>query len=316
MIIGCHAIKWGSYRGTPLDALGDFQRGPEMLKFEPRWRFKPPPDGQYKNAVIPREALRDFDALIGKVATQGKRWDILEHFKGAFCKACGASHTWSSSESWADSDLSSSMGHAAENAPVFLDAFYDACQELLEQELFAPDAAMINEICEKHCIGYVLAPPDLLLRESVKAASVQVVERPPTVAESAMDLLQKSLQRAERLLSEGHHREAVQETLWVLESVTTAFRGVESAGDMVRGTYFNEIVKDLRRIAKGSTLERVLEWVTNVHGYLSSPTGGGVRHGLDLNAGVPIGANEARLFCNLIRSYISYLLNEHEQRHS
>lgn len=66
----------------------------------------------------------------------------------------------------------------------------------------------------------------------------------------------------------------------------------------------------MRRIAKGSTLERVLEWVTNVHGYLSSPTGGGVRHGLDLNAGVLIGANEARLFCNLIRSYISYLLSE------
>jgi len=56
-----------------------------------------------------------------------------------------------------------------------------------------------------------------------------------------MELLQRSLHRADRLLSEGHHREAVQETLWVLESVTTAFRGVQSAGGTVRGKYFNEM---------------------------------------------------------------------------
>jgi hypothetical protein len=284
-----------------------------MLQFDPKWRFKPPPDGRYRNTALPQEALRELDRLIGKVATQGERWDILEHFKGAFCKACGASHAWSSSESWAETDLSASMRHAAANAPLFLEAFHEACEELREQGLFAPDAPMINEICEKHNVGYVLKPPELILRESLAATSVPVVERPPTLAEAALEMLQQSLQRAERLQSEGHHREAVQETLWVLESVTTAFRGVASAGNTVRGKYFNEIVKDLRRLAKGSTLERVLEWVSAVHGYLSSPTGGGIRHGLDLNAGVPIGAGEARLFCNLIRSYISYLLTEHER---
>jgi hypothetical protein len=30
-------------------------------------------------------------------------------------------------------------------------------------------------------------------------------------------------------------------------------------------------------------LNQVLGWMTALHGYLSSPTGGGVRHGLDLN---------------------------------
>ena len=284
-----------------------------MLKFEPRWRFKPPPDGKYKNSAIPRDALSEVEQLIGKVATQGERWDILEHFKGAFCRACGASHSWSSSESWAESDLSSYMTNAAENAPVFLEAFYDACETFRGQGLFAPDAHMINELCEKHNVGYVLHPPEMLLREAVVASSVPVLERPPTVAEEALELLQQSLQRSEGLLAEGHNREAVQETLWVLESLTTAFRGVESAGDSVRGKYFNEIVRDLRRLAKGSSLERVLKWVTALHGFLSSPTGGGVRHGLDLNTGVPIGPSEARLFCNLIRSYVSYLLVEHER---
>lgn len=66
-------------------------------------------------------------------------------------------------------------------------------------------------------------------------------------------------------------------------------------------------------MAKGSTLERVIEWVTGLHGFLSSPTGGGVRHGMDLSEGVLIGPSEARLFCNLIRSYIGYLLTEHER---
>ena len=38
-----------------------------------------------------------------------------------------------------------------------------------------------------------------------------------------------------------------------------------------------------------------------------------MRHGLDLREGVPITDNEARLFCNLIRSYVGFLLTEHER---
>jgi hypothetical protein len=201
------------------------------------------------------------------------------------------------------------------NAPLVLEACHYICEDLREKGLFAPDVGMINSLCEKHKIGYILKPPQLLLQESLcfsVAAPVSIAEGPPTIAEQAIEMLQKSLERSERLLIDGHNREAVQETLWVLESITTAFRGVESFGDTVRGKYFNEIVRDLRRLVKGSTLDRVLEWVSNVYGFLSSPTGGGIRHGLDLKSGVPIGPGEARLFCNLIRSYIGYLLSEHE----
>jgi hypothetical protein len=105
----------------------------------------------------------------------------------------------------------------------------------------------------------------------------------------------------------------VQETLWLLESVTTAFKGIEAGTNKIQGKYFNEIVKELRKWSKGTALERVLEWVTSLHGYLSSPTGGGVRHGLDLNDGTSISQNEARLFCNLVRSYLAFLLAEHER---
>jgi hypothetical protein len=287
-----------------------------MLQFDPEWRFKPPVDGKYKNSAVPRQALSSFDNLISKTATQGDRWNVLETFKGAFANASGRSHVTSSSESWAETDLSSMMNSAADNAPLFLEAFYEACKTLNSQGVFAPDAEMINKVCEENMMGYVIKPPKLILLESsldARSPVVAVVERPKTLAENAIELLEKSLEQSERMLKEGKYREAVQESLWVLESVSTAFRGLESEGDKVKGKYFNEIVKDLKRISKGTTLELALDGMAKIHGYLSSPTGGGVRHGLDLAEGLPIEANDARLFCNLIRSYTGYLLMEHER---
>ena len=62
-----------------------------MLKFNGAWRFDPP-------ASIPG-VVSDFSDLIGKIATQGDRQDILEHFKAYFAPAAGTTTTRSSSES-------------------------------------------------------------------------------------------------------------------------------------------------------------------------------------------------------------------------
>lgn len=98
----------------------------------------------------------------------------------------------------------------------------------------------------------------------------------------------------------------------MLETVSTAFQGMASdSGTTIQGKYFNTIVADLRRGGKGKTIERVAEWITALHGYLSSPTGGGVRHGTHIVDGDQPDAAEGRLFCNLARSYIGYLLAEH-----
>jgi hypothetical protein len=237
------------------------------LRFNGAWRFNPPEDGRYYNRSIPYDAVEEFIAMVAKVATQGRRQEVLEHFKGHFCVALGTTHFHSSNESWAETDLRNDMHSAADNAPLFLEAFFDACEDLRRRnaDWFIPDATLMK------------------------------------------------LHRSEQLLSEGHPREAVQEILWLLETVTTAFRGIETESGTVEGKYFNQIVRDLRVKRPGTTLDRVLEWVTSVHGYLSSPTGGGVRHGLDLSQGVELDANEARLFCNLIRSYLAFLLAEHER---
>lgn len=284
------------------------------LKFNGAWRFRPPADGRFHCQTIPGEAVTEFSEIISRLTTQGNRQEILEHFKRAFCAAVGATHVVSSNEGWAETDLASYMNQASDNAPLFLEAMFDACQTLprIDPEYYAPDGAVLNEICERCEIGYLIKPPDLILREP-GVTIVEVQERPPTLAEEALDLLQRSLQRAEELLREGRGREAVQETLWLLESVTTAFRGVETPNDTIRGRYFNQIVRELRRSYRGSSLDRVLEWATALHGYLSSPTGGGVRHGLDLREGFAIEPNEARLFCNLARSYVAFLLAEHER---
>jgi hypothetical protein len=132
------------------------------------------------------------------------------------------------------------------------------------------------------------------------------------MAEKARETLERSLKRSEELLSEGRPREAVQEVLWLLETVSTAFRGIETQSGRVEGKYFNKIADDLRKKHPGTTLERVLDWITMMHGYLSSPAGGGVRHGMDLDSGIDLDPNQARLFCNLTRSYISYLIVEHD----
>ncbi len=284
------------------------------LRFTGAWRFEPPADGEFATRSIPEAAVTEVIELIQRVATQGPRQEALEHFKGYFCGAAGASHVWSSNVGWAETDLWHYAREAATNAPLFIEAFYDACESFArgDEDRFAPDVAMINGLLERHGIGYVIRPPRLELRGNV-APLVPVAERPPTLAERSVELLQQSLRRSEDLLAASRGREAVQESLWLLESVATAFRGVDTGTQTVEGRYFNRIVQELRRGNPGTTLNRVLDWMTAVHGYLSSPTGGGVRHGLDLNEGVEVSDNDARLFCNLVRSYLHYLLVEHER---
>ena len=284
------------------------------LKFPGSWRFKPPSDGTFVNERIPDRLIAECIDLIGKAATQRDRQEALEHFKGYFCEASGSSHTWSSNASWAESDLWTFARAAAQNAPLFIEAFYDACLTFAgdDPDAWAPDASILNDLLARHGIGYVVQPPRLEPREYA-SATIDVSPVPPTLAERAATILQESLSRSEQLLAERRGREAVQESLWLLETVATAFRGVETETGSVAGKYFNQIVRDLRSIAPSGALNRVLDWVTSLHGYLSSPTGGGVRHGLDLNSGVEIDDNEARLFCNLIRSYLSFLLVEHQR---
>jgi hypothetical protein len=95
-----------------------------MLSFPTEWRFESP-------GRLSDQALREISDLIGKITANGNGWKILESFKSSFASAAGTTSSWSSSESWAQSDLEGYMQGAAENAPLFIQAFYDTCEQFL-----------------------------------------------------------------------------------------------------------------------------------------------------------------------------------------
>jgi hypothetical protein len=277
-----------------------------MLRFNGAWRFDSP-------GSISDRVLAEFLALIGRIAAQGGRRDVLEHFKTYFANAAGRTSVFSSTESWAETDLDRDMTNAGVNAPLFIEAFYDACEALRRKhpDYAVPDLSKINRVLSGHNSGYQIQPPDL-----ISTSLLEVIQAPEEVASldrEAQEIIQQSLKQSEQFLAEGHDRPAVQEILWLLETVSTAFQGMDTGEGSIQGKYFNRIVVDLQRQNRGRTLGQVLDWIQKLHGYLSSPGGGGVRHGVNLKMGIALQSNEARLFCNLIRSYVSYLIAEHER---
>jgi hypothetical protein len=253
------------------------------------------------------EAVNAFNSLVHAIASQsGSSWDIFELFKAKFSGGYSAS----SNESWAISDLHKSMMAASNNAATFVSAFWDGCEQVGAEHpgIGLPDADVVNRIMFEHGLPFEVRPPALLPRNPQTPIVVQSSEK--SVGERANELIHRSLDEADRLLLEQRPRQAVQEILWLLETVSTAFQGQESGSGTVEGKYFNEIIRALRQNNRGSALSEALGWMTKMHGFLSSPGGGGVRHGTQLAVGMSPSMKEAHLYCNLTRSFINYLLAE------
>ena len=282
-----------------------------MLNFLGAWRFRPPAGYE----PIPNDLVYEIFDLIKRTARQdGEYQRTLERFKTFFARVSDAFESRSSSAGWAETDLLGLMHDATANPPLFIEAFYDGWEASGNQGLDIPDTDVMNDALAKHGVPFRIEPPDLKpVGANNDAVVISVPESPPTLAEKAVVLLQRSLERSETLWAQGHDREAVQEILFLLESVATAFRRMDTEAGEIGGTYFNQIVRDLCQGDARPALEQVLKWLTTMHGYLSAPAGGGVRHGLDLNRGVEISHSEARLYCNLTRSYLGFLLAEYER---
>jgi hypothetical protein len=277
-----------------------------MLHFEGAWRFDSP-------GPISAGAVNAFCDLINKIVAQGNRRQLLEHFKSYFSGAAGTPHYPSSDSSWAATDLSRLMDEASHNAPLFIEAFYNACEALSrsDPEIGLPDVQRVNRVLIEHEAGYQIEPPNLIATK--RPSQIAVPEKALSLDAEAQEIIQASLQTSDRLLSEGQNRQAVQEILWLLETVSTGFRGVSLEDGSVQGKYFNKIVSEMRAGNRGKSVDQILGWMQTLHGFLSSPTGGGIRHGVDLKDGIAVQAGEARLFCNLIKSYIGFLIAEHER---
>ncbi len=274
-----------------------------MLRFDKNWRFESP------GPIAPAVAGK-FQDLIYRICSQGRQKTVLEYFKANFGMATGVPHYPSSDVGWAHTDLLNIMNSVEKNAPLFIEAFYNACEGLREDypELAIPTITQINRILSESDAGFQVDPPNLIA--TTAHTLVVVPDQAPSLDAQAKGMIEKSLQDAERELRVGHGRQAVQELLWLLETITTAFRNPEILEGSVQDRYFNEIIRRLRREHRHH--DQIFRWMLSLHGYLSSPTGGGIRHGVDVKEGLPITLNDARLFCNLIRSYVTFLIFEHD----
>ena len=204
------------------------------------------------------------------------------------------------------------MTVAAENAPLYIEAFYDSCEALERHnpEMEIPGVSRINCILSKTGSDFQINPPKLIATREL--VSIPVPNQVPSLDARAEVSIEEALHASDRALSEGNGRQAIQEVLWLLETISTAFRSEEILDGSIQGQYFNKIIGELQQHQHGHR-KQILGWMMTLHGYLSSPTGGGVRHGIDLNEGQELPINEARLYCNLIRSYLTFLISEHER---
>lgn len=274
-----------------------------MLQMPSCWRFDSP-------GALPAPAVDAFNTLVHKIAAQGETWHVVELFKAKFA----GSWSRSSTESWATSDLHDRMHEAAANAPVFIAAFWAGCEEVAatQPQVGLPGTGVVNRILQEHGSPYEVRPPVLALRS--QAAAAVTAPPVPDVGERARSRIDASLRESDRLLTERRPRQAVQEILWLLETVSTGFQGLESGSGTIEGKYFNRIVGELRREHGEKPFAEALGWIVKLHGFLSAPTGGGVRHGAQLDAGADVTMDEAMLYCNLTKSYVHYLLAILDQR--
>lgn len=276
-----------------------------MLRFDGALRYQSPGE-------MPREIVWAVsNEIVTRIASQANAQTIYEAFKSRFAPAAGRQYNRSSNASWASSDLEDYMSDAASNAALFVDALHSALEDIKQQHpnVHLPAWSYVNTILAP--IGYVIDPPNLII--GAVQMPIPVSQNIPSLGEQANARIQQSLDESDRLLSEGKNRLAVQEILWLLETISTAFQGSQHDDGTVTGKYFNKIVGDLRRLNKGRVLGEVTGWMEKLHGYLSSPSGGGVRHGAVLTDTYEMSDGEAALFCNLTRSYINYLLHEHKR---
>ncbi len=127
------------------------------LEFPPEWRFNPPPG----ISDMKHEAIAALASLAGRISAGGRSpKSILETFKRHFARTTGQTHSQSSSESWARSDLEQLMYMAGDNAATFIDAFWDACMELKQAGVGVPTGAIINNLLAENGVYLKIDPQE------------------------------------------------------------------------------------------------------------------------------------------------------------
>jgi hypothetical protein len=159
--------EFGAYLAAPFHSI----KGNVMKFQQPTWLFKSP-------GPIPTEVVNDVYDLITTMASQAESFqDVLEDFKNRF--AGGQDTHWSSSASWAQTDLRNYMSEAADNAPKFIAAFVDGCLSITKSGGAAPDTDFINELLAKHNVGYQVDGDTIVSSVPIATASAKAAPQKP-----------------------------------------------------------------------------------------------------------------------------------------
>lgn len=277
------------------------------ITFPKEWGFEPAANtDEWYLEEIPVEAARAIERLIHQIADSAESTKAtLEEFGRAFSASVGGSYYGSSDVGWAGTDLNSYLMDARTNPPKFLrtlvEAFNSVRDERTDQEI--PEVAHLNKILETHRVGYIIQPDGVL---TLRTDYIGEEDTDVPLLVKARAELESSWDKANDLLVQGKPREALEAIWWVVESMTADFAGAKVAGVQVQGTYFNEVIKDIKKAYPGTVRHRALSLLEQIQHWLSDPKQLGIRHGASATA-QKVELPEARLIVGLVREYAKYL---------
>lgn len=125
-----------------------------MLNYDPEF------DDEWKYAPLPAEAGRAFRSIIEGICRRSRNaWDVFETFKSSFGWAAG-----SSSESWAESDMSKALSSCQSNPAIYVVSFCNALEELSSKGVAVPGHEKINAILKQNEVPLEIVNKELILR--------------------------------------------------------------------------------------------------------------------------------------------------------
>ena len=101
------------------------------------------------------------------------------------------------------------MTEASKNAPLFIEAFYNACEELVRwyPQMEMPGVGRINRVLTDAGSGFQIDPPKLVATRV--HVPIAVPDEVPSLDMQAKAAIGEALEASERALSEGNGRQAV-----------------------------------------------------------------------------------------------------------
>lgn len=150
---------------------------------------------------LPNAAVQDFLLLARRIDSGINRQYVFEVFKRAFCRVSGEPYYSSSNAGWAESDLSATANKAAENAPGFIQAFVDTCEDLKNDGSIVPDYTLVNHLLNQHHVPFRIESGELVVSSDFVA--------PPEALQDTESVAAKAFSEAAGLVRRGQAPSAI-----------------------------------------------------------------------------------------------------------